>query len=80
MPRVERVVFQNLAITQFVMPFATVIKQEWLPLCTHEIALGPYSDVEGVSACLTTFLILKNAVFLDVTSCGSCQKRRFGGT
>jgi hypothetical protein len=25
-------------------------------------------------------LNIKNAVFLDVTLCGSCNKRRFGGT
>jgi hypothetical protein len=25
-------------------------------------------------------LIMKNAVFLDVTPCGSCKNRRFGGT
>jgi hypothetical protein len=24
--------------------------------------------------------VLKNGVFLDVTQCGSCKNRRFGGT
>jgi hypothetical protein len=27
-----------------------------------------------------TAVTMKNSVFLDVTSCGSCKNRRFGGT
>jgi hypothetical protein len=27
-----------------------------------------------------TAVTVKNGVFLDVTSCGSCKNRRFGGT
>jgi hypothetical protein len=27
-----------------------------------------------------SFRVLKNAVFWDVTPCGSCRNRRFGGT
>jgi hypothetical protein len=27
-----------------------------------------------------TAVTMKNGVFLDVTACGSCKNRRFGGT
>jgi hypothetical protein len=36
-----------------------------------EIELDPVSE---------TYFLVKNAVFWDVTTCGSCKNRRFGGT
>jgi hypothetical protein len=35
---------------------------------------------DGVRFEVFTTVTMKNAVFLDVTPCGSCKNRRFGGT
>jgi hypothetical protein len=34
----------------------------------------------GRPAVLPKYLLIKNGVFWDVTPCGSCKNRRFGGT
>jgi hypothetical protein len=36
--------------------------------------------VNGVRIEDSTAVTMKNGVFLDVTPCGSCKNRRFGGT
>jgi hypothetical protein len=43
------------------------------------------SEVRHCICCYTSrsfedFMMMKNGVFSDVTSCGSCKNRRFGGT
>jgi hypothetical protein len=42
-----------------------------LPMSLYDSEL--HSDDE-------TYILLKNGVFWDVTPCGSCKNRRFGGT
>jgi hypothetical protein len=43
-----------------------------------------YASLRAVNSCVRfdvfTAVTMKNGVFWDVTSCGSCKNRRFGGT
>jgi hypothetical protein len=38
------------------------------------------ASVKGVRFEVFTAVTMKNSVFCDVTPCGSCKNRRFGGT
>jgi hypothetical protein len=38
------------------------------------------SSIRDILPTHLLFLHLKNGVFWDVTPCGSCRNRRFGGT
>jgi hypothetical protein len=54
------------------------------------VAVNGSSSEEGETVCKGTWkyvrfegftaVIMKNGVFWDVTPCGSCKNRRFGGT
>jgi hypothetical protein len=46
----------------------------------HGLARIQAGRVPEVLTALTTKITLKNGVFWDVTPCGSCKNRRFGGT
>jgi hypothetical protein len=41
--------------------------------------LKSYIHLEGLLHAFKTIVSLKNGVFWDVTPCGSCKNRRFGG-
>jgi hypothetical protein len=38
------------------------------------------NDLKMPCSLYDMYVILKNGVFWDVTPCGSCKNRRFGGT
>jgi hypothetical protein len=46
--------------------------------CGQVAGLGSFSPWFNFAT--RTFLWAKNGVFWDVTPCGSCENRRFGGT
>jgi hypothetical protein len=46
---------------------------------SEELTAAPIIRVTRISEIGTT-LTVKNGVFWDVTPCGSCKNRRFGGT
>jgi hypothetical protein len=45
--------------------------------CDHDVNID---FVPRLQNCFVSVLTLKNSVFCDVTPCGCCNNRRFGGT
>jgi hypothetical protein len=55
-------------------------QNEILEVAKHSARTLRETDVEVVKFEVFTAVIMKNAVFRDVTPCGSCKNRHFGGT
>jgi hypothetical protein len=59
--------------------------EPWMDLTTLVIYIGivrsiRYKKFNNVRFEVFTAVTMKNGVFWDVTPCGSCKNRRFGGT
>jgi hypothetical protein len=66
------------------IPVAFTVHSNGLVGFFKEITDGHTKHRNAITNCLRfeafTAVTMKNAIFWDVTPCGSCKNRRFGGT
>jgi hypothetical protein len=65
-------VFENRVLRRIFGPKRVEVMGRWIKLHNEDLY---YVRLEVFTA-----VTMKNGVFLDVTPCGSCTNRRFGGT
>jgi hypothetical protein len=63
-------VLKEILLLKFHITFSSAI---------HEAMASQFLEIEGKLRTVEELSIMKNAVFWDVTPCGSCKNRRFGG-
>jgi hypothetical protein len=68
----------SLILTSFYLSLVQISPQHSVLKCIHSMYFG-YCDIKYYPH-IKPKTFLKNGIFWDVTPCGSCKNRRFGGT